>query len=125
MVSVDGDEPGGVSELHAEAIGEVGNSVDRSGGFSAACPANRKLVMMLEMKWNSLAKVAVALRKWALGLCLAVAVIASPRGAMAVSTNDDDAAPPDGRLQNYEKPVELQSTSTALMWLLLIVLGVV
>ena len=62
------------------------------------------------------------LKRIALAMCLVVVLMASAP-AMA-SNSGDEPEIYDARLQGYAQSVQLESGSTALTWLLLIVLGV-
>lgn len=63
--------------------------------------------------------------RYALALFLAITLFAAtPAVSHASSSDDDDEEVVDGRLYGYAKKVDLGS-STALQWVLLMILGVV
>ena len=63
--------------------------------------------------------------RYAIALLLAATLLAAtPAISHAASSSDDDEEVVDGRLYGYEKKVDLGS-STALQWVLLMILGVV
>ena len=63
--------------------------------------------------------------RYAIALLLAVTLFAAtPAVSHAASSSDDDEEVVDGRLYGYPKKVDLGS-STALQWVLLMILGVV
>ncbi len=62
-------------------------------------------------------------RRWMMGALLAMVMVASaPKPALA---DDDEPSDYDARLLSYSKTVELSSGTTALTWVLLIVLSIV
>jgi hypothetical protein len=61
--------------------------------------------------------------RWMLGALLAMVLVASaPKPALA---DDDEPAEYDARVLSYSKTVDLNSGTTALTWVLLIVLSIV
>jgi len=65
-----------------------------------------------------------SVKKSAAAFLLAVSLIAcNPHSAMA--TREEDIEHYDARVQGYDPTVELQSSSTGMAWMLVIVLGVV
>jgi hypothetical protein len=56
-----------------------------------------------------------------IAICLAVVVVATPMTARAA---DDESTSYDARIEGYSQKVQLDAGSTALLWLLLVVLGV-
>ncbi len=78
---------------------------------------------MTPLKISSIdAKWPPALKRVLPGLCLAIVLLAAAPGSVRA---DDEPEVYDARLQGYEQTVQLQSSSTALTWLLLVALGVV
>ena len=64
-------------------------------------------------------------RRWMLAAALLLVICASAPKTFASSSSDDEPEIYDARLLGYDKTVQLDSGSTALSWVLLIVLGVV
>jgi uncharacterized membrane protein len=63
------------------------------------------------------------IKRWMLAAALAMLLVASaPRSAMA---EEDEPTVYDARIQGYDKNVQLDSGTTALTWVLLIVLTIV
>ena len=69
-------------------------------------------------------KQSVMLKRWMMAAALALVLVASAP-AHAASSDDEESTPPDARLMGYEKGVVLESSTTALTWVLLIVLTIV
>jgi len=63
-----------------------------------------------------------AARRWMLGAALALVLVAS---ASKPALADDEPTDYDARLLGYDKTVQLDSGTTALTWVLLIVLSIV
>jgi heme/copper-type cytochrome/quinol oxidase subunit 2 len=61
------------------------------------------------------------LQRMLIAICLAVVVVATPMTARA---SEDEPTSYDARIEGYPQKVQLDAGSTALTWLLLIVLGV-
>jgi hypothetical protein len=64
------------------------------------------------------------LKRWMMAAALALVLVASAP-VHAASSDDEESAPPDARLSGYDKTVDLSSSTTALTWVLLIVLTIV
>jgi hypothetical protein len=64
------------------------------------------------------------LKRWMLAAALALVLVASAP-VHASSSDDEESTPPDARLSGYDKNVVLDSSTTALTWVLLIVLTIV
>jgi hypothetical protein len=64
-------------------------------------------------------------RRWMLAAALLLVICASAPKTFASSSSEDEPDIYDARLLGYDKTVQLDSGSTALSWVLLIVLGVV
>ena len=65
-----------------------------------------------------------ALRRWALAACLCVAALVVAAGPSAALAQDEEVKV-DARLEGYQTPVTVSNQSTALMWLLFVLLGVI
>jgi hypothetical protein len=63
-----------------------------------------------------------SLRSWLAAMMLAVTLLATAMPTPA-RADDDEPFVYDARVQGFSKPVQLPSSSTALTWLLLIVLA--
>jgi hypothetical protein len=68
-----------------------------------------------------LLKLGRPLRRMLIAICLAVAVVTTPMTARAA---EDESTSYDARIEGYGQKVQLDAGSTALTWLLLVVLGV-
>jgi len=64
-------------------------------------------------------------RRWMMAAALLLVMCAAAPKAYASSSSDDEPTEYDARLLGYDKTVQLDSGSTALSWVLLIVLGIV
>jgi hypothetical protein len=95
--------------------GSVEIQTDPQPNISAPCPRNQNRVMILRMLCRK------SLKRILLGIGLTLAVLAAaPTRALA----DDEPEIYDARLEGYAQKVQLDAGSTALTWLVLIVLGV-
>jgi hypothetical protein len=82
--------------------------------------------MMLRMNWKPTARSQSMHRFKAmlLAICLAMTILAAAPSHALANNSGDEPEPYDARIQGYASTVQLDSSSTALTWVLLIILGV-
>src|SRR3712207_3372631 len=98
----------------------MGDRLAVGGRFSSTCPANRKLVMMRLMTKFRLGLPRLWTNRLLSRALPVVLVLMSPMTALA---QDEAEKFYDGRLEGYPKNVTLEGGSTALTWILLMLLG--
>src|SRR5437867_859331 len=97
LVSADGDRSGGIPGSHAAAERQMGDGVPAGGGFSFACPSDRKLVMIPFMKIRMLAFIFV------------VATFLLP--LVALAKEDEETQQLEARLEGYTLNVRMPHAS--------------